>query len=141
MVFRGTNSSELLAVFGAALLIFGIWNLVTKKSRQQKKQAAYQDNLKKVAPESNEPISPPCTVNIIRASSFMGMAVNYELYLNGEPIGSLKNNSTITVQTSWKNNSLSSPTLFLKEFEAGPGATVNLKFRIAKNKSNFDIMP
>ena len=46
----------------------------------------------------------PCTITLRRLSSFVGMAVVQQVFLNGIKVGNVKNNSELTFETNTKNN-------------------------------------
>ena len=56
------------------------------------------------AADEDELLASPCTVTLRRLSSFVGMAVSQQVFLNGVKIGNVKNNSEITFKTYTKHN-------------------------------------
>ena len=82
----------------------------------------------------DELLSEPCVVEITRLSSFVGMAVSQQVYLNGVKVGNLKNGATLTFNTYTKEN-----TVFVTDqygvafkgdykFTAVPGGKEEIKF-------------
>ena len=82
----------------------------------------------------DELLSEPCVVEITRLSSFVGMAVSQQVYLNGVKVGNLKNGATLTFNTFTKEN-----TVFVTDqygvafkgdykFTAVPGGKEEIKF-------------
>ena len=82
----------------------------------------------------DELLEQPCTVTLKRLANFVGCAVSHQVFLNGEKVGNVANNSEVTFTTSVKHN-----TVFVADqygvaigeshsFTANAGETVNLKF-------------
>ncbi len=82
-----------------------------------------------------EILSVPCTVNFTRLSSFIGMAVTQQVWINGVKAGSVGNGKTLTFQTFTKYN-----TVFVTDqygvafkgdykFEASNGGNVDIRFK------------
>ncbi len=53
-----------------------------------------------------EILESPCTIHFTRLSSFVGMAVSQNVYLNGVKVGSVKNGKSIDFQTFVKDNTI-----------------------------------
>lgn len=82
-----------------------------------------------------ELLEAPCTVNFHRLSSFVGMAVTQQVWLNGVKVASVGNGKMVTFQTFTRHN-----TIFVTDqygvafkghftFEAQPGGTVDVRFK------------
>lgn len=82
-----------------------------------------------------ELLEQPCTVTFTRLSSFVGMAVSQNVWLNGVKVGPIGNGKTITFQTCVKHN-----TVFVTDqygvafkgdykFEAQSGGTEEIRFK------------
>ncbi len=82
-----------------------------------------------------EILSKPCTINFHRLSSFVGMAVSQDVWMNGIKVGSVGNKKTISFQTMIRHN-----TLFVTDqygtafkgdykFEAQEGGTIDVKYK------------
>ncbi|MDR1618690.1 MAG: hypothetical protein LBS06_06540 [Treponema sp.] len=132
-VLIGTSSTAALVVAGVVMIIIGIVRMVrgggnAKKLKEQ--SAALLDEIK-----NSEPLGEPCTVTLSRDSSFVSMAADFEIFLNGESMGMLKNGKTLTAATASKKNFISSPQfpgLFV--FEVQDSKNVNLKFKLIGNQ-------
>ena len=61
------------------------------------------ESLPLTAPEE-ELLEAPCTVVLHRLSSFVGMAVLQQVFLNGVKVGNVKNNQELSFQTYTKHN-------------------------------------
>lgn len=51
-----------------------------------------------------EILDTPCVISFTRLSSFVGIAVSYDVWLNGVKMASIGNGKTITFETSVKHN-------------------------------------
>lgn len=82
-----------------------------------------------------EILDKPCTITFKRLSSFVGMAVSQNVWLNGVKVGSIGNGKSITFQTFVKYN-----TVFVTDqygvafkdsykFEAQSGGTEDIRFK------------
>lgn len=82
-----------------------------------------------------EILDKPCTIKFTRLSSFVGMAVSQNVWLNGLKVGSIGNGKSITFQTFVKHN-----TVFVTDqygvafkgdykFEAQSGGTEEIRFK------------
>lgn len=82
-----------------------------------------------------QPLQTTCTVVVIRDGSFVGAAVGYSFYLNGQPIGTLKNNTQMMVRTPVVQNLLVATDIYgfrtqaPLPFIAPEGGTVELHFK------------
>ena len=56
--------------------------------------------------ENPEPMSLPTSINVIRDSSFVGVAVKWNIFLNGTQIRKKKNGESINAVTNQRNNVL-----------------------------------
>ena len=85
------------------------------------------------APE--EILEKPCSVSFTRLSSFIGMAVSQQVWLNGVKVASVRNGKTVTFETSVRHN-----TIFVTDqygvafpgdykFEAESGGSVEVRFK------------
>lgn len=85
--------------------------------------------------KQEEILDEPCTVNFTRLSSFAGMAVAQNVWLNGVKVGSVGNGKSITFQTFLRYN-----TVFVTDqygvafkgdykFEAQSGGTEDIRFK------------
>lgn len=88
-----------------------------------------------LAAKPEELLEKPCTVNFTRLSSFVGMAVSQNVWLNGVKVASVKNGKTVSFQTGVKHN-----TVFVTDqygvafkgcykFEAQSGGTEEIRFK------------
>lgn len=85
--------------------------------------------------QPEEILSEPCKIVFTRLSSFVGMAVSQNLWMNGVKIGPVKNGKTVEFFTMIKFN-----TMFMTDqygvafkgdykFEAQPGGVVEVRFK------------
>jgi uncharacterized membrane protein len=127
-VLRGTNSSEALVAAGVVMIIIGIAQLVWNSGNAKKNAGQSAALLEEI--KNSEPLGEPCTVTLTRDSSFAGMVINYKIFLNGEPLGTLKNGTTLSAATTSKKNFIGCPkfpNLFV--FDAQDGGNAVLKFK------------
>jgi uncharacterized membrane protein YhaH (DUF805 family) len=131
-VLRGTNSSELLIVFGCIWLVYDIYLIFNHKKVKEKLQATLDDSL---ATEANR-MESPCTISLRRPSNMLGAIIGARVYLNGVQYGTLKNGKTVVMQTDYAQNILavyanasdSEMTCSLR-FDAVPGGHVQITFK------------
>lgn len=82
-----------------------------------------------------EALETPCTVHFTRLSSFVGMAVNQDVWINGVKVATVGNGKSVTFQTSVRHN-----VIFVTDqygvafkgdykFEAQSGGTVEVRFK------------
>lgn len=85
--------------------------------------------------QPDEILSAPCKISFKRLSSFVGMAVSQNIWLNGIKVGPVGNGKTVEFETMTKHN-----ILFVTDqmgvafkghysFEAQPGGTVEVQFK------------
>ncbi len=111
----------------------GDFTLMPVKYQCQKCKKKFE-TLPLVAEES-EVLEQPCTVNLTRLSSMVGMAVSQQVYLNGVKVGNVKNGATLTFSTNVRENTvfvtdqygLAFPGKFT--FTAESGGTQEIKFK------------
>ena len=141
-VLRGTNSSSALVIVG--FIIAGIGAFQTFSGQKKKQQnAAEMQQINNQVRNTSPPLPAPCQIIVHRESSFAGSANNFDLFLNGEPVGQLRNGSTLQFFASYQNNIITCPTLNVPfEFTAYPNGVLNLKFSRTLNAfgSFFEIM-
>ena len=88
--------------------------------------------------QPEELLDQPCTINLRRKSSFVGMAASQDVWMNGIKVGSIGNGKTISFQTFTKHN-----TIFLIDqygtagkneykFEAQAGGSVEVACKLRK---------
>jgi uncharacterized membrane protein YhaH (DUF805 family) len=131
-VLRGTNSSELLIVFGCIWLAYDIYVIFNHKKVKEKLRATLDDSL---AIEANR-MESPCTISLKRPGNMIGAIIGVRIYLNGVQYGTLKNGKTVVMQTDYVQNVLaiyanasdSEMTCSLR-FEAVPGGHVQITFK------------
>lgn len=140
----GTKGAKGKAV-GVGMAFGAIGNLVAdsmSKDDYSLQPVKYQCNACKNKFESlplvakpEELLEEPCTIHFTRLSSFVGMAVAQNVYLNGVKVGPVKNGKSIDFQTFVRNN-----TVFVTDqygvafkgcykFEAQSGGTEEIKFK------------
>lgn len=99
-------------VFGgliAGLAIYD-WYAIRKAFGAKKQTEEAEDAAKqRVATRNNEvaPLSAPCTVTLTRLSSSFGCAMGIQVFMNGYPIGTIKNGQTLSAATNVRYNELS----------------------------------
>ena len=85
--------------------------------------------------EPEEILEMPCTVSFKRMSSFIGMAVAQNVWLNGVKVDSIGNGKTITFKTKVKHNIVFVTDQYgvafkdVCKFEAESGGTKELRFK------------
>ena len=88
-----------------------------------------------LAAQPDEILPEPCRIVFTRMSSFVGMAVSQNVWMNGVKIGPVKNGKTLEFTTMTKYN-----TMFVTDqygvafrgdykFEAQPGGIVNVRYK------------
>ena len=139
-VLRGTNSGPALAVFGALWLVYDIYSIVTYLKR---KDGAGSLPAQLSELQVNSKLDDPCTITITRDSNIVGSAVKHAIYVNETYIGDLKNGGSITAETQYKVNIVTSQNLPGKLiFEASGHEPVNLRFLAVadKKRQNLEIV-
>ncbi|MCL2152443.1 MAG: zinc-ribbon domain-containing protein [Oscillospiraceae bacterium] len=137
LVLRGTNSGPALAVVGALWLVYDIYNIVTYLKRKDD-AGTLPAQLSEL--QINSVLDAPCTIVITRDSNIVGAVVKHAIYINGTYIGDLKNGGSITAETQYKVNTVTSPNFPGKLIiEANGNEPVNLRFLAIANKKRQNL--
>lgn len=112
LVLRGTNSSTLLALFGAGICVYGIIRIATLKSRMQKEKelealtSEKNEKFKRSIIDSPSDLPAPRTIKIKRPKNFRA-ADPYDIQLNGKSIGESRNGENFNFVTDKIKNVIS----------------------------------
>ena len=132
-LFSGGDSEAIagsLFIMGFGIL-FVLWNLFSKSIKPIDIYAKTKELLDGI---KNESLNKPCAITINRTSSVVAAVVNYEMYLNGNQIGLLKNGGNVSVTTNIKNNVIGCPVAqYLVQFEIQENMDLKLIFKHGKN--------
>lgn len=81
---------------------------------------------------SPEYLDEPATIEIIREKSMVGALAKYKLTFNGQPLASLANGQSITIQTTSRHNILSAPDQYGMKpfiFDVASGGRATIRFK------------
>ena len=141
-VLRGTNSSSGLVIVGFIIAGLGAFQVFAGQKKKEK-NASDMQQLSSQMQNTSPPLPAPCQINVYRESSMVGAAMNFDLFLNGESVGQLRNGKNLQFFASYQNNIITSPMLNVPfEFTAYPNGVLNLKFSRTPNAygTHFEIM-
>ncbi|MDR2530374.1 MAG: hypothetical protein LBC65_02380 [Oscillospiraceae bacterium] len=135
LVLRGTDSSPALVVFGCLWLIYDIYQIAAYRKRKAQDAVT---NSQIADLQAQEPLPSPYVIEMTRKSGVVGAAVKYKIFLNGEPVGELRNGGTLSVETRFRKNAVTSP-VFMKPFffEIDSNGRAELQFVQASKNSNM----
>ena len=126
-------------VFGGLIAGLGVYDYYAiRKAFGAKKQTEEAEDAAKqrVAARNHDvaPLEAPCTVSLTRVSSSFGCAMGIQVYMNGFPIGVIKNGQTLSAATNVKYNELSvhynaDNSANSIVFEAIPGGAIQIELK------------
>ena len=135
-VLRGTNSTSALIIAGVVMIIIGIIQMATKGSKKPAVEPTKVQTDTLLAEIKNSvPLAEPVTITLLREPNEKGFySFDYDIILNGDSVGKLKNGESISFTTTYKKNLITSTDfseVFI--FETGEDKIINLKFEQVDN--------
>ncbi len=141
------TNGEIYPAYGVALLLAATGGVASYFIAKNCKPGDYRPQ-QYGPPVNAQALAAPCTLTVTREKSFVGMAVAYHVFLNGQQVGTLKNGESLQLPATLVQNTLLVQDAYGTElkplyFALPPGGNAQILFNTMKilPERSMGIMP